>query len=85
MPPSSKCVTFGPTSPARHQSPPERRERLREERRALVATIARRTGEEYRVINARVNRELKVASVAKCTLAQLERANALLEREARRR
>jgi len=63
----------------------ERRERLRDERRALVAVIARATGEEHRVVNARVNRAVGVASVAKSTVAQLERANALLEREAARR
>jgi superfamily II DNA or RNA helicase len=63
----------------------ERRERLRDERRALVAVIARATGEEHRTINARVNRAVGVASVAKSTVEQLERANALLEREAARR
>jgi hypothetical protein len=63
----------------------ERRERLRDERRALVAVVARATGEEHRTINARINRAVGVASVAKSTVAQLERANALLEREAARR
>jgi superfamily II DNA or RNA helicase len=63
----------------------ERRERLRDERRALVAAVARSTGEEHRVINARVNRAVGAASVAACTVAQLERANELLEREAARR
>jgi superfamily II DNA or RNA helicase len=67
------------------ESPHERRERLRETRRTLVAAMARRTGEEHRTINARVNREVGIPSVAKATIAQLERANALLEREATRR
>ena len=62
----------------------ERRERLRDERRALVAAVARRTGEAHRAINARVNREVGAASVAACTVEQLERANALLERQASR-
>ena len=62
----------------------ERRERLRAERRALVSAISRRTGEEHRVINARVNREVGAPSVAKATVDQLERANRLLEREASR-
>jgi hypothetical protein len=74
---------FTTTAPA--ESAHERRERLRAERRALVAAIARRTGEEHRTINARVNREVGAPSVAKATVAQLERANALLEREASRR
>ena len=49
------------------------------------ATIARRTGEEHRVINARVNREVGAASVNKSTDDQLERANRLLEKEVNRR
>jgi superfamily II DNA or RNA helicase len=63
----------------------ERRERLREERRTLVASLARRTGEEHRAINARLNRETGAPSVAKATVAQLEKANGLLERELARR
>jgi hypothetical protein len=62
----------------------ERRERLRAERHALVAAIARRTGEAHRTINGRVNREIGVGSVARATDAQLEEANRRLEREARR-
>jgi hypothetical protein len=62
----------------------ERRERLRAERQALVAAVARRTGEPHRTINARVNRETGVASVAAATDEQLEAANRKLEREARR-
>ena len=62
----------------------ERRERLREERRALVSAISRRTREEHRVINARVNRQVGAVSVVKATVDQLERANRLLEREASR-
>jgi superfamily II DNA or RNA helicase len=67
------------------ESPHERRGRLRAERRALVAVVARATGEQHRVINARVNREVGAASVARSTVEQLERANALLEREVARR
>jgi hypothetical protein len=77
-------VAFTTTEPE-PESAHERRERLRAERRALVAAVARATGEEHRVINARVNREVGAASVAKSTVEQLERANALLEREAARR
>ena len=60
----------------------ERRERLRDERRALVSAIARRTGEPHRAIHARVNRETGMVAVAKATAEQLERGNRLLEREA---
>jgi superfamily II DNA or RNA helicase len=73
----------GPSRPA-GETAYERRERLREERRTLVSAISRRTGEEHRVINARVNREVGALSVAKATEEQLERANRLLEREAAR-
>jgi superfamily II DNA or RNA helicase len=73
-----------PSRPA-EETAYERRERLREERRALVSAIARRTGEEHRAINARVNREVGAPSVAKATVDQLERANRVLEREAARR
>src|SRR5215204_1890011 len=78
------------TTPASAPSRPagetayEKRERLREERRNLVGTIARRTGEEHRVINARINRDVGAPSVAKATVEQLEKANRLLEREAAR-
>jgi superfamily II DNA or RNA helicase len=79
--PSAALQAFTTTEP---ETAHERRERLREERRALVAAIARRTGEAHAAINARVNREVGVASVAACTVEQLERANQLLERLASR-
>jgi superfamily II DNA or RNA helicase len=79
--PSAALQAFTTTEP---ETAHERRERLRDERRALVSAIARRTGEEHRAINARVNREIGVASVAACTVEQLERANAVLERLASR-
>jgi superfamily II DNA or RNA helicase len=74
--PEPAVIAIAPEPESAH----DRRERLRAERRALVAAIARRTGEEHRTINARVNREVGAPSVAKSTLDQLERANALLER-----
>ena len=80
-PPPRPRPPAAPSRPA-GETAYERRERLREERRALVAAISRRTGEEHRVINARVNRDVGAPSVAKATVEQLERANALLEREA---
>jgi superfamily II DNA or RNA helicase len=78
---SPALAAFTTTEP---ESAHERRERLRDERRALVAAIARRTGEPHRAINARVNREIGVGSVAASTVEQLERANALLERRLER-
>jgi superfamily II DNA or RNA helicase len=62
-----------------------RRERLREERNKLVADIYRRTGEQHRQIHARMNRETGAKSVGAATLDQLERANALLVKELRRK
>jgi hypothetical protein len=43
------------------------------------------TREEHRTINARINRDTGAPSVAKATVEQLEKANALLERELARR
>jgi superfamily II DNA or RNA helicase len=57
------------------------RERLRAERSGLVARVARRTGKSHREIQARVNRETRVRSVAGATIEQLERGNELLRRE----
>jgi hypothetical protein len=62
-----------------------RRERLREERNKLVADICRRTGEPYRQIHARLNRETGAKSVGAATVDQLERANELLKKELRRK
>jgi superfamily II DNA or RNA helicase len=79
--PSPALAAFTTTEP---EAAHERRERLRDQRRALVAAIARRTGEPHAAINARVNREVGAASVAAATVEQLERANELLERLASR-
>ena len=57
------------------------RERLREERGALVSRLARRTGEEHRAIHARINRATGAGTVSSATREQLERGNALLARE----
>jgi superfamily II DNA or RNA helicase len=83
--PASHAPAAFTTTEPEPETAHERRERLREERRALVSAIARRTGEPHRAINARVNREIGVSSVAASTVEQLERANALLERLASRR
>jgi superfamily II DNA or RNA helicase len=79
--PSPALAAFTTTqASAEPESAFERRERLRAERHALVAAIARRTGESHRTINARVNRETGVESVDKATDEQLEAANRLLEK-----
>ncbi len=57
------------------------RERLRGERRKLVADVARRTGKSHREIQSRVNRATRARSVASATIEQLERGNAMLRRE----
>jgi superfamily II DNA or RNA helicase len=59
----------------------ESRERLREERAALVSRRARQTGEEHRAIHARINRATGARSVGAATREQLEKGNALLSRE----
>ncbi len=57
------------------------RERLRGERRRLVADVARRTSKSHREVQARVNRDTRTRSVASATIEQLERGNAMLRRE----
>ena len=60
------------------------RERLRGERRRLVADVSRRTGRSHREIQARVNRATRARSVSSATIEQLERGNAILRGELRR-
>ena len=76
--------TSAPSRP-KEETTHERRERLRDERRALVSALSRLTGEPYRVIHARINRDTGARSVTAASAAQLEQGNALLEREAARR
>jgi superfamily II DNA or RNA helicase len=59
----------------------ERREGLREERRRLVADLARRSGSNHREINAWVNREVGVGRVEAASIEQLERTIERLVRE----
>jgi hypothetical protein len=66
-------------------TPHERREALRTRRSALVADLARSTGEPHRAIHGRLNRATGAKSVAAATVEQLERANELLVRELRSR
>jgi superfamily II DNA or RNA helicase len=78
--PALAAFTTTPAAAAEPETAFERRERLRAERHALVAALARRTGEPHRAINARINRETGVKSVETATDAQLEAANRLLEK-----
>jgi superfamily II DNA or RNA helicase len=86
-PAPSKPIGVAPAAPASADAEPAResayatRERLRNERRRLVADVARRTGQSHREIQARINRGTKVRSVANATIGQLERGNELLRRE----
>ncbi|HEX3239187.1 MAG TPA: DEAD/DEAH box helicase family protein [Solirubrobacterales bacterium] len=57
------------------------RERLRGERKTLVADVARRTGKSHREVQARINRATRTRSVTSATIDQLERGNAMLRRE----
>src|SRR5829696_7381821 len=59
---TTRAPAGAPSRPA-GETAHERRERLRDERRALVAALARLTGEPFRAIHARVNRETGAASV----------------------
>jgi hypothetical protein len=61
------------------------RERLRAERRTMVADVARLTGETHQMVHGRINRQTGVTSVSKATREQLEKGNELLLAELRRR
>ncbi len=78
-------TTAAAPSRAEGESAHERRERLRDERRALVAAVSRRTGEAHRAIHGRINRETGAASIAAASVDQLERGNRLFERQAKKR
>jgi superfamily II DNA or RNA helicase len=83
-PPAKKAVRLaGPKAAEepKRESAYATRERLRDERRRLVADVARRTGQSHREIQARINRGTRVRSVSGATIEQLERGNALLRRE----
>jgi superfamily II DNA or RNA helicase len=85
--PSAALAAFGgavatATAPISVAEPTfESRERLRDERAALVSRRARQTGEEHRAIHGRINRATGASSVGAATREQLERGNALLQRE----
>jgi superfamily II DNA or RNA helicase len=88
-PVAKKAIVPAPAGPGpvAQDREPEResayatRERLRAERSQLVAKVARRTGKSHREIQARINRDTRVRSVAGATIDQLERGNAILRRD----
>jgi superfamily II DNA or RNA helicase len=84
-PPALAAFTTSAAGEPEPETAFERRERLRAERHALVAALARRTGEPHRTVNARLNRDVGARSVEQSTDEQLEKANRLLEREIARR
>ena len=86
-PGTKKAIAAAKPEAAPQDLEPEResayatRERLRGERRTLVADVARRTGKSHREVQARINRATRTRSVSSATIDQLERGNALLRRE----
>jgi hypothetical protein len=89
---SSGLAVDGGIAPERPATPPESgvparesafaaRERLRAERRAMVADVSRRTGESHREVHARINRMTGATAVGKATRDQLEKGNAILLRD----
>ncbi|MGB0121200.1 MAG: DEAD/DEAH box helicase family protein [Solirubrobacterales bacterium] len=79
-PPSDEKRAAEPAEPKR-ESAFAARERLREERRTMVADVSRRTGESHREVHARINRQTGVQAVGKATREQLEKGNRLLLRD----
>ena len=86
-PVAKQPIAVAPSKAAPDAREPEResayatRERLRAERSRMVGDLARRTGKSHRELQARINRETHVRSVAKATIQQLERGNELLRRD----
>jgi type I site-specific restriction endonuclease len=85
--PSARKPAAGRTTDRLQSDRPEResafaaRERLRAERRTMVADVSRRTGESHREVNARINRMTGATAVGKATREQLEKGNAILLRD----
>jgi superfamily II DNA or RNA helicase len=86
-PAAKKSIAFSPPTAPPELPAPEResayaaRERLRAERSKLVANVSRRTKKSHREVQARINRETRVRSVAGATIEQLERGNELLRKD----
>jgi superfamily II DNA or RNA helicase len=77
----ARAEALAGTHEPKRESAYEARERLRAERSRMVGDLARRTNKSHREIQARINRETRVRTVAGATIDQLERGNALLRRE----
>ncbi len=77
--------TTGPSMASEPEPEPayRRRERLRDERAALVSRLARARRHEHRAMNAWINREVGVRTVGDATAEQLERSIERLHRELR--
>jgi hypothetical protein len=71
-------AAVGDPEPAPSVSAFERRKRLREDRRRLVADLGRRDGRPHAEINAWLNRETSVTRVQDATIEDLERSIDLL-------
>jgi superfamily II DNA or RNA helicase len=86
-PAPKKAIAVARPAAAPEDLEPEResayaaRERLRGERKRLVADVSRRSGKSHREIQGRINQATRVRSVASATIEQLERGNAILRRE----
>ncbi|MEA2170444.1 MAG: hypothetical protein QOF76_3744, partial [Solirubrobacteraceae bacterium] len=77
---AAKADVVAPSRPVEETSY-EKRERLRDERAALVKALSRRTGEAHRAIHARINQATGVTSVGKATITQLEKGNRKLSKQ----
>jgi len=58
----------------------QRRERLREDRAALVRELSHRTRQPFRALHAEANRASGASSVGAATVKQLEKGNAWLRK-----
>jgi superfamily II DNA or RNA helicase len=85
-PPASPFLAPAPADDAQDDVPAwERRNRLRDKRHGLVASLRRVDGRSFREINAWLNRETGVTRVEDASLVELERSIELLLAELDRR
>ena len=78
--PAEVCALVDPPNSRLSAPAFELRNSLRQERRRLVAELARRDGASHRETNVWLNRKLGIASVEQATIPELERSVELLVR-----
>ncbi len=82
--PTPSAVPATVASPVVEETKYQQRERLREERTALVRDLSHKTRQPIRALHAEANRASGAASVGAATIKQLEKGNRWLEKRLKR-